>query len=109
MMSSKTVTKHRKKTNSQELVFFQRCLPSRASDVDFVSDVHCVSDVSPYGEVGKHHITLRPSGAIHYYGEAITSLRQRRNITPKAPPQFPAKALQSPRLYAILITERRWE
>ena len=36
----------------------ERCLPLRASDVDFVSDVHCVSDVSPYGEVGKHHITL---------------------------------------------------
>ena len=36
--------------------FFERCLPLRASDVDFVSDVHCVSDVSPCGEVGKHRI-----------------------------------------------------
>ena len=30
-------------------------MPLRASDVAFGSDVHCVSDVSPYGEVGKHH------------------------------------------------------
>ena len=32
-------------------------LPLRASDVDFVSDVHYVSDVAPYGVVGKHYIT----------------------------------------------------
>ena len=28
----------------------------RASDVDFVSDVHFVNDVTPDGVVGKHHI-----------------------------------------------------
>ena len=57
-------------------------MPLRASDVALGSDVHCVSDVSPRGEVGKHHITLRPKGAIHHYGEAITSRRQSRHITP---------------------------
>ena len=60
-----------------DLVFFQRCLPLRASDVDFVSDVHCVSDVSPYGEVGKHHITLRR--------RSNTSLWRSHNITAATP------------------------
>ena len=46
--------------------FFQRCLPLRASDVAFSSDVHCMSDVTPHGVVSKHHITLR-LGAIHHY------------------------------------------
>jgi len=36
----------------------ERCLPLRASDVASGSDVHCVSDVSPCGEVDKHYITL---------------------------------------------------
>ena len=48
-----------KSTSYEVLLFLERCLPSRASDVAFGSDVHCVSDVSPCGEVGKHHITLR--------------------------------------------------
>jgi hypothetical protein len=63
------------------LFCLERCLPLRASDVAFGSDVHCVSDVSPRGEVGKHHITLRPTGAKHHYSEAITSLRRSRYIT----------------------------
>ena len=41
------------------LLFLERCLPLRASDVAFGSDVHYVSDVTPNGVVGKHHITLR--------------------------------------------------
>ena len=32
-------------------------LPLRASDVDFVSDVHCVNDVTPDGVVGKLNFT----------------------------------------------------
>ena len=62
-------------------IFGERCLPLRASDVAFGSDVHCVSDVSPRGEVGKHHITLRPTEAkhhcalaLHHCGVAATSL-----------------------------------
>ena len=48
----------------------ERCLPLRASDVAFGSDVHFVSDVSPCGEVGKHYITLR-LGAIHHCALAL--------------------------------------
>ena len=70
-----------KKPNAQALGFFERCLPLRASDVAYGSDVHCVSDVSPYGEVGKFHFTLRPLGAIFH--------------------------LQSYRFYATLNSERR--
>ena len=90
-----------------DLVFFQRCLPLRASDVDFVSDVHCVSDVSPYGEAGKHHITLRR--------RSNTSLWRSHNITAATPQHhsqssapIPANALQPSRFYDILIPERRW-
>lgn len=36
---------------SEVLFFLERCLPLRASDVAFVSDVHCVSDVTPDGVV----------------------------------------------------------
>ena len=45
-------TRPKNKSTSQEvLLFLERCLPLRASDVAFGSDVHCVSDVSPCGEV----------------------------------------------------------
>ena len=58
--------------------FFERCLPLRASDVDFVSDVHCVNDVTPDGVVGKHHITV--SVANHIIMRSITSLlRQQKH------------------------------
>jgi len=55
------------------LFVLERCLPLRANDVAFGSDVHCVSDVSPCGEVGKHHITLRQ--------RRNTSLWRSHNIT----------------------------
>ena len=42
-----------------DISFLERCLPLRARDVALGSDVHCVSDVTPNGVVGKHHITLR--------------------------------------------------
>ncbi|MBR2952388.1 MAG: hypothetical protein IKC43_05375, partial [Clostridia bacterium] len=47
-----------KSTSYEVLLFLKRCLPLRASDVAFGSDVHCVSDVSPCGEVGKHHNSI---------------------------------------------------
>ena len=34
----------------------KRCLPLRANDVAYGSDVHRVNDVTPGGVVGKHHI-----------------------------------------------------
>ena len=67
------------------------------------NDVRYANDVCLRAHKGKHRIIAERSGAIHHYGEAITSLRQRRNITPNAPPQFPANALQSSRFYAIII------
>ena len=69
------------KSTSQEVLFvLERCLPLRASDVAFGSDVHCVSDVSPCGEVGKHHITLRRRRNTSLC-VSTTSLRRSRNIT----------------------------
>ncbi len=66
-----------KSTSYEVLLFLERCLPLRARDVAFGSDVHCVSDVSPYGEVGKHHITLRR--------RSNTSLWQSHIITAATP------------------------
>jgi hypothetical protein len=67
LMASFLSTRLKTKSTSYEVLFvLERCLPLRASDVAFGSDVHCVSDVSPRGEVGKHHITLRPTGAKHH-------------------------------------------
>ncbi|MBQ4116645.1 MAG: hypothetical protein IJD37_04650 [Clostridia bacterium] len=34
-------------------------MPLRASDEAFGNDVYCVSDVTPNGVMGKHHIILR--------------------------------------------------
>ena len=51
----------------------------RARDVDFVRDVHFVSDVTPNGVVGKHYITA--SEASNIILRSKTSLRRRRNIT----------------------------
>ena len=62
----------------------ERCLPLRASDVAFGSDVHFVSDVSPCGEVGKHHITLRRRSNTSLC-VSTTSLRRSRNITQNFP------------------------
>ena len=62
------------------LSFFQRCLPLRARDVDFISDVHCVSDVTPYGVVGKHLITLRQRRKTSLC-DSTTSHRRSRYIT----------------------------
>ena len=69
------------------LGFFQRCLPLRASYVDFISDVHFVSGVTPYGVVGKHLITATKGSNITM--QSISSLRQSRNLTPIPLPSTP--------------------
>ena len=73
-MSSISVAKHRKKTNSYELVFFQRCVPQAERDVPFERDVCFASDVRFAREDAEHITSLCAAGAIHHYGEAITSL-----------------------------------
>ena len=60
--------------------FLERCLPLRACDVAFGSDVHCVSDVTPDGVVGKHHITATIGSDITM-SEANNITAARRNIT----------------------------
>ena len=66
------------------------------------------NDVCLRAHKGKHRIIASETSNI--------ILSEAKNIiSPQAihhcsfRPQFPAKALQSPRFYAILNTERRWE
>ena len=47
----------------------------------FVRDVAFGSDVRYAREDAEHITSLCAEGAIHHYGEGITSLWQRRNIT----------------------------
>ena len=47
--------------------FFQLSLPLRASEVAFDSEVHSVSEVSPFGEVA-NLTSLRPQGATSLCG-----------------------------------------
>ena len=51
-----------KKHLLRQVLFFQLSLPLRASEVAFGSEVHCVSEVSPFGEVA-NLTSLRPQGA----------------------------------------------
>ena len=67
------------KSTCESKCFFQRCLPLRARDVASGSDVHCVSEVSPCGEVGKHHITA--SSASNITMRSITSFWRSQNFT----------------------------
>ena len=48
-------------------------LRNSANEVAFGSDVHCVSDVTPYGVVGKHYITIKHKGSnpCHNYGKYL--------------------------------------
>ena len=55
----------------------------RASDVDFVSVVHCVNDVTPYGVVGKHHITASICEQHHYAQHNITFALAKTSLTEK--------------------------
>ena len=81
MMASFLSTRAKTKSTSYEVLFvLERCLPLRASDVAFGGDVHCVSDVSPRGEVGKHHITLRRRSKTSLC-VSTTSLWRSHNIT----------------------------
>ena len=64
------------------LGFFQRCVPLARnvmcpSGVMFASQVMCASRVRRAERI----TSLCTVGAIHHYGEAITSLRRSRNIT----------------------------
>ena len=47
------------KSTCESKCFFQLSLPLRASEVAFGSEVHCVSEVSPFGEVA-NLTSLRP-------------------------------------------------
>ncbi len=107
--SSNLGSSSKKKSTAIAVLFFlERCLPRRASDVAFGNDVHCVSDISPYGEVGKHHITVRQ----HYItvrqhhitaAPAITSHKSRcfrclcfRTVNPKRNDAFPVDTQSTP-------------
>ena len=53
----------------------ERCVPPPAErDAHFVRDVSFGSDVR-FARVAEHITSLCAKGAIHHYGEAITSLR----------------------------------
>ena len=76
-----------------DLVFFQRCVPQAERDAPLGRDVCFASDVRFAREEAEHITSLCDEVAIHHYGEAITSLRQRRNITPKTPATSSRKKL----------------
>lgn len=62
-------------------VFGTMCSAHAERDVPFGRDVSFGSDVRFAREDAEHITSLCDEVAIHQYGEAITSLRQRRNIT----------------------------
>ena len=70
-------------------VFGTMCSACAERDVPFGRDVCFASDVRFAREGAEHITSLCAQGAIHHYGEAITSLRQRRNITKKISPCTP--------------------
>ena len=86
------------------LFFLERCVPQAERDVHFVRDVSFGSDVCFAREQGTHHITLRPTGAKHHYGEAITSLRRKPMLHSKLPP----RVLKNTEKCAIIKSKRRW-
>ena len=57
------------------------CSAGAERDARFVRDVSFGSDVRFAREDTEHITSHCDEGAIHHYGEVITSLRQRRNIT----------------------------
>jgi len=57
------------------------CSAPAERDVHFVRDVSFGSDVRFAREDAEHITSLCTAGAIHHYGEAITSLRRSRYIT----------------------------
>ena len=79
--SAHTYRKKRFQRQPANRTMFARILSIRFADSRGRLSLQSVSDASPCGEVSKHHITLHPMGAIHHYGEAITSLWRSHNIT----------------------------
>ena len=71
---------------ASEWLFSTMCSACAERDVPLGRDVCFASDVRFAREGAEHITSLCAKGAIHHYGEAITSLRQRRNITRKIPP-----------------------
>ena len=57
------------------------CSTPAERDAHFGRDVCFASDVRFAREDAEHITSLCAKGAIHHYGEAITSLRRSRNIT----------------------------
>ena len=71
------------KSTSKEVLFCfgTMCSAPAERDVHFVRDVAFGSDVHFVREDAEHITSLCDEGAIHHYGEAITSLRRSRYIT----------------------------
>ena len=86
------------------LFVLERCLPLRASDVAFGSDVHCVNDVTPDGVVGKHHITASICEQHHYAQHNITFALAKTSLTEKR------ANIQdfSPCVFALSVVIRVW-
>ena len=77
---------HKKKAiRKSGWLFSTMCSACAERDVPLGRDVCFASDVRFAREGAEHITSLCAQGAIHHYGEAITSLRQRRNITKKFP------------------------
>ena len=77
----------------------------------FVRDIAFGSDVRFAREDAEHITSLCDGVAIHHYGEAITSLRQRRNITfsslqNQTTGRFELPHLKYLQIYAIIMLHR---
>ena len=69
-------TRLKQKSTARAVLFcLERCVPQAERDVHFVRDVSFGSDVRFAREDAEHITSLCAEGAIHHYGEAITSLR----------------------------------
>ena len=81
----------------------ERCVPQAERDAHFGRDVCFASDVRFAREDAEHITSLCAQGAIHHYGEAITSLRLA--ATSLNLPQV----LKNTENCAIMKPERRWK
>ena len=73
------------------------CSACAERDVPFGRDVCFASDVRFAREEAEHITSLCDEVAIHHYGEAITSLRQRRNFTFSSLQNKPTDRFEPPR------------
>ena len=78
-------------------MFLERCVPQAERDAHFVRDVSFGSDVRFAREDAEHITSLCAAGAIHHYGEAITSLRLAA-----------ISLFTNASKYVIIKSERRW-